>query len=141
EKEPPMLAAILRRLCRKPAVRKPRKPGRLHVEALEARDVPALIGPDIIPPPPDYAGGDFAHARPVTLPAMQTQSVMDYLPSSSDVDVFRVHLRKGHFLVSDVDPRAGSPTLYATMKVYNSGGAQVANAPPLSTDPDNGGVS
>ena len=97
-----------------------RRTARLGVQALEAREVPAGL---VIPPfhmPPDLAGGTPETARVLTLPAMKTQAVSDYLPSAADVDMYKVTLHQGDFLAADlhatssVDPDA---TIQAARRV------------------------
>lgn len=119
-----MLRFIRNVFEKRPAAR----PARLGMENLEAREVPALLGTGVIALPkitaPDYAGGSPAAARVVALPDFQQQTLADYLPSSSDVDFYRVDLKQGDFLGTDIEP-IGSASLGGTLTVLDSDGTTV----------------
>lgn len=105
---------------------------KLGVQALEAREVPAiLIPPTEVPvfilPPPDLAGGTPETARVVTLPAMKDVAVSDYLPSAADVDMYRVTLKQGDFLAAEVESN-GSVSPSASVQLLNAAGSQVATS-------------
>ncbi len=114
----------------------PRRPlrARLELEALERREVLSTVAAAAGGPtrPPDNAGGTLATARAISLIDFQPQSVTDYLPNATDVDLYRIQLNKGDFLAVDVAPTS-SVALNNSLAILNASGAVVAGsltAPP-----------
>src|SRR4051812_9177759 len=106
-----------------------RRTARLGVQALEAREVPAIFNPPVLPPlsPPDGAGGTMETARVLTLPVMKSQAVSDYLPSAADVDVYKVTLHQGDFLAADLHA-GGTVDPAATIQLLDGAGTQIATS-------------
>lgn len=116
---------VSKRPACKRAARRPSST-RLGAEALEGRDLMAVLGstfPTLVIP--DAAGNTAAAAQVVTLPAMQQKTVSDYLPSTADVDFYRVDLNQGDFLEADFGS-TGTAALDGTLAVLNSSGAVIA---------------
>src|SRR4051812_25061220 len=114
-----------------------RRTARLGVQALEAREVPAGL---VLPPfhmPPDGAGGTPETARVLTLPAMKTQAVSDYLPSAADVDVYQVTLHQGDFLAADLHA-SGAVDPAATIQLLDTAGTQIATSAGIRPGPITG---
>src|SRR4051812_39166680 len=106
-----------------------RRTARLGVQALEAREVPAIFNPPILPPltPPDGAGGTMETAGVLTLPAMKSQAVSDSLPSAADIDMYKVTLHQGDFLAADLHA-SGAVDPAATIQLLNATGTQIATS-------------
>src|SRR5262245_7187564 len=68
----------------------------LRVESLEGRVLMTGV--------PDLAGDTIVGARTISVPYMHTQQVTDVLPLASDVDYFKIDLKKGDYFIADVDP-------------------------------------
>src|SRR4051812_24949531 len=109
------------------ATRKTDRRARLGVQTLEAREVPTiLVGGDRFQAP-DYAGGTPDTARVMTLPAMQVRTASDFLPSASDIDMYRVTLNKGDFFIADID-RTGDAALESTVQLLDTAGNQIGSS-------------
>ena len=92
---------------------------RLGLETLEAREVPAVV----FPPkgtPPDHAGSTPATSAVVMVSEMGEVKLTDYLPSSTDIDYYKVHLSAGDFLSAAVKS-TGTAALNGSLAVYDSG--------------------
>ena len=110
------------------------KPGksRLGLETLEAREVPALL----VPPktaPPDHAGGTTATAAVVMVSEMGHVTMSDYLPSTSDIDFYKVHLSAGDFLSAGMKS-TGSVALDSSLAIFDG-----SNPNPIAQSPSTAG--
>src|SRR5947207_5108759 len=108
----------------------------LHLQPLELREVPAIVAPPPVVTVPDHAGDTPATARAVSLPAFRQQTAADFLPNAADVDLYKVDLKKGDYLVADVDA-TGAAGLASTLTLLKGDGTTVLAQNRFGTEPEN----
>jgi hypothetical protein len=107
----------------------------------------AMLGPNTVythtilasdAPAPDHAGSSPATARFVDL-VTQPRQILDDSFYTGDIDVYRVSLEAGDFLVVDVDPRGPGGLDASTLRVLGSDSVTVIAMVGRSKEPDGRG--